>query len=151
MDPFSLEAVKASAEQGRVAEWVQDFLHGPGDNKALADGLRKAPRWWRGPLVMPLPLLERCCGPEPEMEFWQDPSTWEKQVSGIADFLSSGGEVPALIAEYRSGRLSLRDGSHRLEALREVGAPAAWVLTWYNSRADFDEHGRALGDAGTDK
>jgi hypothetical protein len=45
--------------------------------------------------------------------------------------------VPPLIAEYRAGTLSLRDGNHRHEAMRRKGWPACWVIVWYNSQADL--------------
>jgi len=47
-----------------------------------------------------------------------------------------------LIIEYRAGLLSVRDGNHRLEAMRKKGWRTCWVLVWFNSREDYLDYGR---------
>ncbi len=71
------------------------------------------------------------------MEFREDPDAFDASVERIRHGLRGPLDVPPLIAEYRSGVHSVRDGSHRLEAMRRAGWPAAWVVIWYNREDDF--------------
>jgi adenylate cyclase len=49
-----------------------------------------------------------------------------------------------MIAEYRRGELSLRDGNTRYGAMRLLGWPTCWVIVWYNSESDYQRHNKAL-------
>lgn len=137
-----------SAREGRIEEWVHDFLLAPGDNAALSQGLRRMERHWVGPVELPIRWLERCCGPEPEIEYPQDPESWARRVGGLGEGLRSGASLPPLITEYRSGRLSVRDGNHRLGAVEAAGHTTAWVLIWYNTAGDLELHRSELRAAG---
>ena len=138
---YNLHAAIAYAQQGRQAEWVQSYLDsGDWANPGMVEGLKLRPRWWRGPLELPLEALQRACGPEPEIEFFVEPEHWRWRTSSIAESLDDPADLPPLIAEYRQGVLSLRDGNHRHEAYRLKGWRSAWVLIWYNSEADFLAH-----------
>jgi TrmH family RNA methyltransferase len=45
---------------------------------------------------------------------------------------------PPLLCEYRGdGVLSIRDGSHRFEALKQVGQKKYWVIVWCNTLEDY--------------
>lgn len=135
---FDTPTAIAYAEAGRLDEWVRAYLTTGGwANWGLADGLRLQRRWWRGPLLLPLGQLVRCCGPEPEMEYRIDAADWAAATQAMAAALTTPEALPPLIAEYRSGLLSVRDGNKRHAAMQLRGWPAAWTLIWYNSRADY--------------
>jgi len=136
---FDLLTALRFAASGEIATWVHAYLeNGAWANLALSDGLRRAPRWWRGPLEVPLDRLIRCTGPEPEMEYRQPVDEWESRVGRIGNAFPSLQDVPPLLIEYRAGALSLRDGNHRHEAMRRRGWTTAWVIVWYNSQIDFE-------------
>jgi hypothetical protein len=145
---FTLETAIAWSQRGRIDEWVNALLLGPGNNEALAVGLRLAERHWLGPVELPIASLERCCGPEPQMEFLEDEDHWNQRVASLLEMLESGIEFPPLVAEYRDGLLSVRDGNHRLGAMVAGSRDSAWTLVWHNSRADLDRSRRALAAVG---
>jgi len=149
MDPFSLESARELGREGRAEDWIHMFLLGPGNNNALSDGLKKAPRYWIGPVEIPLDRLYRCCGPEAGMEYPEDVELWAKRLQDLSSFLRSGRTVPPLIAEYRSGRLNVRDGGHRLGAFESLGCEKAWTFIWHNSQPEFERHWAELSAEGT--
>jgi hypothetical protein len=78
------------------------------------------------------------------MEFVEDAAAFEDAVGRLRRGILDVDAVPPLIVEYRSGILSVRDGSHWLEAMRRLGWPDCWVIIWYNREADHDRHGRSM-------
>ncbi len=143
---FDLPTAQGFAAAGEIAAWVHAYLeHGAWANLALSDGLRRGPRWWRGPVEVPLDRLIRCTGPEAGMEYPQPVDEWESRIRRIDKAFPTQQDMPPLLVEYRAGVLSLRDGNHRHEAIRRKGWTTAWVIVWYNSQADFDRD-RAVGD-----
>lgn len=136
---FTLSTAREYAEDGRIEEWVHTYLNsGDWANLSLSIGLRRQHRWWLGPVEMPLDLLVRAAGPELNMEYVFAPDHWDKRVNQIVDTLKQPSDLPPLIAEYRRGTYSLRDGSHRHEALRRRGYDAAWVIIWYNTAEEYE-------------
>jgi hypothetical protein len=71
------------------------------------------------------------------MEYRVEPAAWERRVNAIAASLTTPAALPPLIAEYRAGLLSVRDGNHRLAAIERAGWPATWVIIWYNAEAEY--------------
>ncbi|NJO83035.1 MAG: chromosome partitioning protein ParB [Blastochloris sp.] len=134
---FTLAGAQRAAAAGALPSWVHAYLlSGPWANPGLAYGLRHHPRWWCGPRLVPITQLARCCGPEPELEYPMAVATWEQRVGQIVAGLAAPEALPPLIAEYRAGMRSVRDGNHRLAALARAGYRAAWVIIWYNTAAD---------------
>ncbi len=134
---FTPGEARAYAEAGRLEEWIHAFLTTAGANVQLSVGLKRQTRWWYGPQEFPLSLLERCCGPEADMEYYQPAEDFERQVGGMTRSLQTGWQPAPLIAVYTPhGTLSVRDGSHRLEALRRIGREAYWLIIWFNVEQD---------------
>lgn len=143
MHAFDLASCLEAANRGRVDAWVDAYLAGgPWANEGLRQGLHRAPRYWLGPLKVPLASLERCCGPEETMEFPVPAGAWEERITRYARNLSTPEALPPLIVEWRSGTLSVRDGNHRLGAMHRAGWTHGWIIVWCNSLADR-EAGRA--------
>jgi hypothetical protein len=126
-----------------IAAWVDAFLRATGNNVELADGLRKAPRWWRGPIRVPLGELVRVVGPEPEMEYYEPEASWQRRIAEMIESLERGWDPPPVIAEYRAGTLSVRDGGHRVAALARAGRDAAWTIIWFNDQSNLNEYWRS--------
>jgi len=135
-----------AANCGRLDDWVHRYLSGGlWANAGLRDGLRLQRRYWIGPLLVPLQKLERCCGPEPAMEFPVPTDAWENKISNIASGLTDPKNLPPLIVEWRAGVLSVRDGSHRHGAMTAAGWSDCWVVVWCNTSDDYARARTALG------
>lgn len=122
------------ANEGRLEEWIHAFLMSVGRNEGLSDGLKLQPRYWIGPVLMPLNRMERCCGPEPTMEYVMDPDHWEQHTGRMVASLEKGWMPPPLIAQYGHEKaFILRDGNHRYHALSRAGREAYWCIVWCDS------------------
>jgi hypothetical protein len=138
---FDLASARAAAGEGRIAEWVGEFLASPGsDNATLAAGLAQRRHSWLGPLQVPIDHLTRLAGPEPSVECPIDPEEWNDDVDLMTDELDEGWEPPPLLAQWspEHGALLVQDGNHRLEALQREGASHAWVIAWFDDPNDLD-------------
>lgn len=145
---FDVPSCRAAAEAGRLDEWLHGYLNGgPWANPGLSVGLRRRARRWIGPVLLRLHALERCCGPEPELEYQVDADGWRRKVSDMAGGLTDPVELPPLVVEWRLGRLSVRDGSHRHAAACLAGWPALWAVVWYNDPAAGDAVRQAVSVA----
>ena len=136
---FDLSTANEFAQRGEIENWVDNYLRtGDWINLGLANGLKHQQRWWAGPLLVPLENMVRVCGPEKGMEYPQEAKGWEKAINKLEKSLRDLKDVPPFITQYRGGELSLRDGSHRHEAFKRLGWQKAWILIWYDSKAEFD-------------
>jgi hypothetical protein len=135
---FTCASAVEAGRAGALEDWVHAFLRTAGGNRALSDGLAVAPRRFHGPVTLPLPLLERCAGPEPGMAFRVSREAFERRVEGLADALRAGRDLPPFIVEFRERRLVLSDGNHRLEALRRLGRTTWPAVIWTTGSADGD-------------
>src|SRR4051794_35858231 len=134
---FTPDAAQQAAAHSSLAEWVDLFLRTAGRNVPLAEGLRRAPRWWVGPCLFPLSALTRCTGPEPTMEYCVASAQWAIRRAGMQAALTAGWKPPPLLVEYRAEtHLSIRDGNHRYAALLDSGYTVYWTIIWFNAAHD---------------
>ena len=132
-----LESSISFGREGRIEEWVHDFLSNEGNNMPLLEGLKKQKRFWHGPIEIKLNQLRRTAGPEPEMPYRSiSEQAWNNKISSIQEHHKRGGSLPPLIAEYVNGELMLRDGNHRHGALAKQERDSYWTIIWFNSEAD---------------
>jgi hypothetical protein len=137
----------AWAGQGRVEEWVHHYLlsgKGGSTNSAFSEGLKREKRWWNGPVQLTLESLSPAVGPDPGLEYVVDEEQWQLRISHMAKSFSSVMDIPPLIAEYRAGELSLRDGNTRYGAMKSLGWTTCWVIIWYNAESDYRQHNEVL-------
>ena len=118
------------AEAGRIEEWLHAFLQGPADNAAFSEGLQQKPRHWLGPVNVALDHIERCCGPEPHMEYVMPEESWQERTALFRTWLAEAWDMPPLIGQLHEGRVSVRDGNHRMGALEQLGVADAWIIIW---------------------
>ena len=145
MQRFSLAGARAAARDDELAQWVADFLASPGsDNPLLALALAEREHWWLGPLRVPVDQLVRLAGPEDEALCPIEPEEWEGEVDAMEECLEEGWQPPPLLAQYHDGRLVLRDGNHRYEALVRAGASHAWTLVYFDDPHPRDRFRSAL-------
>ena len=136
MNDFNLETCLAAARKDQLQEWVLRYLTaGPWANIGLHDGLLLARRSWLGPVLLPLDRMERCCGPEPEMEYRMPVWSWQERIGKIANSLVRPEELPPLIIENIGRRLIVRDGNHRHGAMTLSGWSHCYAVIWSNSEA----------------
>lgn len=134
-DRYSVDAARAAAERDELGDWVADFLASPGsDNRELAAGLTDRPRWWLGPVQVPLEQLNRLAGPPGEPVLCPvDDDYWRDDVDDLEQKAREGWEPPPVIASYRDGQLFLEDGNHRVEGVRRSGARETWAVIGFDS------------------
>ena len=150
-DEYSTEAARAAAERDELGDWVAKFLASAGsDNPELAESLADPPRWWLGPVGIPLDQLNRLAGPPgaPALETVDD-DEWRDDVDDLARRIADGHEPPPVIASHVEGQLKLEDGNHRVEALRRAGVDEAWAVIAFDepgSRDRFVARSSAIPD-----
>ena len=129
----TLRAIKA----GQLEEWLHDFLLGEGRNQPLSEGLKKQKRYWIAPFEMELSKLKRIGGWEKGMEYVDTKESWEKHIDKMMDSLSKGWKPYPLIVEFKNGIFTVRDGSHRMDALHKSGYKKCWTVIWSNNKKDY--------------
>jgi hypothetical protein len=137
---YSVEAARQAAERGQLADWVTRFLASPGsDNAELAVSLADPPRWWLGPLQVPLDRLHRLAGPpDAPVVHVVEEDEWGEEVDELAECVEDAWEPPPVVASYREGQLVLEDGNHRVEGLRRAGRDRAWAVIAFEDRDERD-------------
>jgi hypothetical protein len=142
---FDTGSVQTYAREGKLEEWVHRYLlAGRWANPGLSAGLKLHKRWWNGPVEVNLTDLSRVVGPETGMEYQVENDYWIARTRKMAASMSQPLAIPPLIIEYRSGTLSIRDGNTRYGAMSLLGWSKCWVVIWYNTESDFDEHNARL-------
>lgn len=144
---YSVTTAREAADRGELGDWVADFLASPGsDNADLAEQLTSGPRWWTGPVRLPLDQLNRLAGPPGAPVMREvDEDDWRDDVDELAAEVSDGFEPPPVIVTNQDGQLVLEDGNHRVEALRRAGRTDAWGVVGFD---DPDERDRFEPPAG---
>lgn len=139
-DDWTVDGAQRAAERDELGDWVAGFLASPGsDNEELAAGLSDPPRWWLGPVQVPIDQLHRLAGPPgaPVVEV-VDEEDWRDDVEDLAEQIDDGSEAPPVVASHRSGQLVLEDGNHRVEALRRAGVDLAWTVIAFDDPEERD-------------
>jgi hypothetical protein len=126
----TVASARQAAARDDLGAWVADFLASPdSDNAALAEQLSEPPRWWSGPVELPISHLHRMAGPPgaPVMEPVDD-DDWRDDVDEIAESFEDGVGLPPVVVSYRGGQLVLEDGNHRVEGARRAGHDEVWAV-----------------------
>jgi len=117
----TIEEIITYAQNGQIESWIDTFLRAEGNNVLLADGLKKYPRYWLGPVQILLEKMTRCCGPEEGIEYRESSAVWSSRVEALVQHIRSDGQLPPFIVAYDKGILSVRDGNHRYGAYEKKG------------------------------
>lgn len=139
-DEFTTDAARRSAARDELGDWVRRFLCSPGsDNADLADQLAEEPRWWLGPVRLPLDQLHRLAGPPgaPVVQEVED-DEWRDDVDDLAQSITDGLEPAPVIVTDKGDHLMVEDGNHRLEAIRRSGAESAWAIVGFTGPGERD-------------
>lgn len=127
----TLTLARKYAEEGRIDEWMQDFLRADGKNPALAEGLLIEERYYFGLREIPISLLEDVKTGAPEyLHAPNDIQYFFAVVDRMKESLADGWDAPPLIVEYVYGKFKVDDGRHRLEMYRQLGIEKVWAVIW---------------------
>lgn len=127
----TLSLARLYAKEGRIDEWLQDFLRADGKNLALADGLLKEERFYFGLREVPITLFTDIKAGAPEyLHAENDIQYFFYVVDRMKESLADGWDAPPLIVEYVYGRFQVDDGRHRLETYRQLGVDKVWTVIW---------------------
>lgn len=137
---YSVEAAREAAERDELDAWVARFLASPGsDNAPLAAELSEPPRWWLGPVQLPVDQLHRLAGPPDAPVLCPvDEDYWRDDVEEMAERIEEQWEPPPVIVTYRGGRLVLEDGNHRVEGVRRAGKDHVWAVVAFEDPVERD-------------
>jgi hypothetical protein len=134
---FSVSSARRAAQRDDLDEWVRRFLASPGsDNAELGRQLTAEPRWWIGPVRLPITSLHRLVGPpgDPVLCPVEDDDSWRDDVAEMAEKIDEDAwEPPPVVVMYRHDQLVLEDGNHRVESLRRAGETDAWAVVGFES------------------
>jgi hypothetical protein len=133
-DTHSLDAARAAGAREELGTWVAEFLASPGsDNAELGEELTNGPRWWLGPLQVPMDQLHRLAGPPGDAVLCPvDEDYWRDDVDDLEQKVRDGWEPPPVIVSYRDGQLVLEDGNHRVEGKRRGGDDEIWAVIGFD-------------------
>lgn len=134
---YTVTTAREAAERDDLNAWVGAFLASPGsDNAPLGQQLTDPPRWWHGPVLVPLDQLHRLAGPpdHPVLRPTED-DEWRDDVDDLADKVDDGLDPPPVIATHRDDHLVLEDGNHRVEAMRRAGEDEAWTVIGFDDES----------------
>jgi hypothetical protein len=139
-DRNSVAGARAAAARGELEDWVAEFLASPGsDNAPLGEQLTNRPRWWLGPVQVPLMQLHRLAGPPGEPVLCPvDEDYWRDDVDDLEEKVREGWEPPPVIVSYREGQLVLEDGNHRVEGMRRTGSDQTWAVIGFDDPEERD-------------
>ena len=116
---------------GKIEQWMQDFLRADGKNLALADGLLLEERHYFGLREIPITLLSDVKDGAPEyLQAENDRQYFFYVVNQMKESLADSWDAPPIIVEYVYGKFQVDDGRHRLELYRQIGAERVWAIVW---------------------
>lgn len=144
-------AACAFSRAGRLEEWIHLYLLSDGNNVPFSEGLKLVPRHYLGPVVAPLSLFCRCCGPEEGMKWQVHPVPFENKVQRLMAAARNDPDMPPLIVCYRfsetdgTPEFELNDGNGRYEAYTRLGRTHAPVIFWITEDAELEDFQNRFG------
>lgn len=132
----SITTAQTAHDQDKLVVWVLEYLRGEGKNDSLANSIQKRPHATTIFKEYPIENLKRIMGPEPDMQWQEDPQTWEQRVKAITQAIEAGAQLPPLIVtDFWDNELHLSDGNHRHEALLRLGITHYWTIFFVEDKS----------------
>lgn len=81
MKKFPVEGAQEANKEGKLSEWVVEYLIGIGANRSLASEIQKHPQKQWLLIEFPLRKLKRIMGPEEGLKYPESREDWERRVA----------------------------------------------------------------------
>ena len=137
---YTLEEAIAYSKEGRIEEWVQNYLRNKEEkyanpNYTLADGLLLEERFYYGPIEI---SLDDITTKRVEKDLEGNELAWYKKVVDRMSDDFNGSNFPPLLLEYKDNKLYLTDGNHRYSSLRKNKIDKYYAIIWGNKELEND-------------
>lgn len=137
-DTSTLQSALQYGAEGRIEDWVHEFLRGAGHNPFLSYIMSLEKRYFTPPVLVRLETFRRNCGPEEGMKYPTKQAGFEFIVQNMMAAMTFGWDMPPLIIGYEKEAFDLSDGNHRLEALKRLHLPYYFVIFWASTQEDYE-------------
>lgn len=152
-EQFTCRTAEQAATDGRLVDWMADFLASDGsDNAALGQQLSADYAVWFGPVQIGFDHLHRLAGPpeQPTIDRLGDDDldTVESMEASIDDDWTP----PPFVVTWQGDHLLLEDGNHRVESLRRAGHDRWWCVVGARdeqSKREVNDYLRTLSEQRT--
>lgn len=133
------EAIQADNE-GRLTEWLAEYLRNSGRNAILADGLEEDGQYHTQLMNYPIHKLKILRGPDASYRYPEEPAQYESRVNAMIESLKQVWKPVPLIAtqDLWNPGLELNDGAHRAEALKRFGIEAYPTVVYFKNQVSLD-------------
>lgn len=132
-----IDSAKEYDQQGLLEEWLHTYLLFTRKNKAFSEGLYQENRYYIGPIMMSLSLLQRNCGPEEGMRWQINREVFEDRVQKWTNKIQTQEKLPPLIINYTNGHFEINCNSPLYEALIRLNKESFVVVIWITSPVDY--------------
>ena len=110
--------------QKELQKEVYEFLMNGGNNKKLAKIMSKTKGYCDKEELevkkISFDKIERIAGPEKDMKYFEKEDLWNEKIDKMKDAIKKGWKPPPLIVWNKENKLTIADGSHRIEALKKL-------------------------------
>lgn len=130
----TLSSAAEFSQEGKLEEWVLRYLGSEdGHNLLFAQGrLRQEPRVYLRPYLLPIGRLERCSGPEPDIEFPVHPIDFENRVRVMEEWggtcIKSGG-FGMILKSLKKNRSQEKENGYKKNSAFWLGR-LFWMGSW---------------------
>ncbi len=139
MPIYTLDSALRAKKEGKLHQWVLDYLNSEGKNKKLGKILKEEEYIWSDLVEYPLDKLERVMGFEKDMIFKESRDKWEKRILYFTNCLKKGESFAPLISADYWGGIHIADGAHRFEALKRLGFRNYWTIFYIREESNKQE------------
>ena len=120
-----------------LEEWIHTYLIFERKNKEFSDGLYKEPRYYVGPMAMPLSMFARSSGPEENMKWRVNAGVFESRVDNWREKIRENKILPPIIVGFADGEFEINCNSPLFEALIRENVTYFPVIMWCTSKQDY--------------
>ncbi len=134
-----IHSAKEYNDNQLLEEWVHTYLLFERKNKGFSDGLYTEPRYFAGPLAMPLKLFQRSSGPEEGMKWQVHPEVFEARVESWREKIRENKFLPPVIVGYTFGEFEINCNNPLFEALLREQVTYYPVIMWCSAEQDYTD------------
>lgn len=133
----STKCALAYANVGMLEYWLYTFLTVDANAENIVAEIKMYQPRFIGPIHLSISCFSRCCGPEPEMRYYEPSLQFELRVNDLIQKILAGVDLPPLLLYYVDGEFDLFDGAHRYEAYKRLNADSISSIIWTSKDLDY--------------